>query len=159
VIRNEVVRRSGGDCALRCESPMALEQISGRERAWHSGTVAADRCVRNASRSDVGAALPCMGGNGVRLFRYLARSRLNTAPVFSGTSPMPIITSWPATKARTLKVEKAASLYCHRPDPIYRRRGTPREVIRRILKSAEKQPWSSSSLILRTRMPFAYIVL
>jgi hypothetical protein len=64
---------------------MALAQISGRERAWYSGTVAActkDRCVRDASRSDVRAALPCMGGNGVRLFRYLARSRLNTAPVF-----------------------------------------------------------------------------
>jgi len=37
-------------------------------------------------------------------------------------------------------VEKAASLYCRWPDPIYRRRETPREVIRRILKSAEKQP-------------------
>jgi hypothetical protein len=63
---------------------MALVRISGRERAWHSGAVATtkDRCVRDASRSDVGAALPCMGGNGVRLFRYLARSRLNTAPVF-----------------------------------------------------------------------------
>jgi hypothetical protein len=63
---------------------MALVQISGCECAWPSGTVAAteDRCDRDASRSDLGAALPCMGGNGVRLFRYLARSRINTAPVF-----------------------------------------------------------------------------